>query len=145
MAETASPRTATGHCLCGAIAYEVRGPLRAVNVCHCDECRRFTGSTWHATAAWRDDLRIEDPGGRLSWYQSSDHARRGFCAVCGSSLFMDYDIRPYMVITAGTLDKPTGLRVARHIFTDEGGDYYDLSDGLPHFAGGPDPLPMPES
>ena len=49
-----------------------------------------------------------------------------------------------MAITAGTLDKPTGLRLARHIFTDERGDYYDLPDDAPHFPGGPDPLPMPD-
>lgn len=144
MANTRSPRKATGHCLCGAIVYEVRGPLRPVNVCHCDECRRFSGSLWHATAAWRDDLRIDDPDRRLSWYQSSETARRGFCAACGSSLFMDYDNRPYMAITAGTLDKPTGLRMVRHIFTIERGDYYDLADDLPRFADGPDPLPMPD-
>jgi hypothetical protein len=144
MAESAPPRRTTGRCLCGAVAYAVDGPLRAVNACHCDECRRVTGSLWHATAAWRDDLTVEDPDARLTWYQSSERARRGFCAACGASLFLDYDGRPYMAITAGTLDKPTGLRLARHIFTDERGDYYDLPDDAPHFPGGPDPLPMPD-
>lgn len=145
MAETALPRRAAGRCLCGAVTYAVHGPLRAVNACHCDECRRFTGALWHATAAWRDDLVIEDPDGRLTWYRSSKQARRGFCATCGASLFLDYDSLRYMAITAGTLDKPTGLRLARHIFTDERGDYYDVPDNAPHFPGDADPLPIPES
>jgi hypothetical protein len=105
MAESAPPRRTTGRCLCGAVAYAVDGPLRAVNACHCDECRRVTGSLWHATAAWRDDLTVEDPDERLTWYQSSERARRGFCAACGASLFLDYDGRPYMAITAGTLER----------------------------------------
>lgn len=144
MVETVSPRRAAGRCLCGAVTYAVDGPLRAVTICHCTECRRFTGSVWHATAAWRDDLTIRDPEGRLTWYRSSEHAQRGFCAACGSSLFLDYDRRPYMAITAGTLDTPTGLRLARHIFTGESGDYYVVPNDAPHFSGGTDPLPMPK-
>ncbi len=35
-----------------------------------------------------------------------------------------------MVITAGTLNKPTGLQLAVHIFTDEAGDYYELTDDV---------------
>ncbi len=34
---------ATGRCLCGAVRYEVDGPLREVLICHCEECRRWNG------------------------------------------------------------------------------------------------------
>ena len=42
---------ATGRCLCGAVAYEVRGPLRDVLICHCEECRRWHGHMAACTAA----------------------------------------------------------------------------------------------
>ncbi len=44
---------ATGRCLCGAVAYEVRGPLRDVLICHCEECRR-----WHGHPPRRDTVSI---------------------------------------------------------------------------------------
>ena len=32
-----------GGCLCGAVRYEIRGPLRGVIACHCSQCRRTSG------------------------------------------------------------------------------------------------------
>ena len=69
--------------------------------------------------------------GQPAWYRSSHSARRGFCPTCGSSLFWAEDGNSRLSIHAGTLDNPTGLRLAGHIFTADKGDYYDLDDGLP--------------
>jgi hypothetical protein len=35
-----APATAMGRCLRGAVAYEVRGPLRDILICHCAERQR---------------------------------------------------------------------------------------------------------
>ena len=124
----------TGACLCGAVSYEVRGPLRDVLVCHCEECRRWTGHVAACTAALKADLVLREQRG-LRWVQSprsDEHARRGFCSECGSSLFWDAPGRETISITAGTLDGATGLRTAGHWYVSQAGDYYDLpSDGLP--------------
>jgi hypothetical protein len=130
---------ATGGCLCGAVRYEVRGPLRDVLICHCDECRRWHGHVSASTASQRQDLVLLEEGG-LSWVQSpaSDaNARRGFCRECGSSLFWDAPGRETISIAAGTLDGPTGLKVESHWFVSQAGDYYELpADGLPRHARG---------
>ncbi len=42
---------ARGGCLCGAVRYEVQGPLRDVLICHCEECRRWHGHVSATTAA----------------------------------------------------------------------------------------------
>jgi len=73
----------------------------------------------------------------LKWYQSSAVARRGFCGVCGSNLFWDSSDAQSISITAGSLDKPTGLQASKHIFTESSGDYYRMLDGLPQHSGWP--------
>jgi hypothetical protein len=128
---------ATGGCLCGAVRYEVNGPLRDVLICHCQECRRWHGHTSASTAARREDLALVAQRG-LRWIDSphSDAgARRGFCAECGSSLFWDAPGRPTVSIAAGTVDPPTGLHVIAHWYVSQPGDYYELpADGLPHHS-----------
>lgn len=127
-------RAVTGSCLCGAVTYTATGPLRPVIGCHCTQCRKLTGHHVAATSAPRDQIEIT---GDLRWFQSSDRARRGFCPTCGSQLFWDGP-GDNLAMMAGTLDSPTGLRLEGHIFTDDKGDYYSVSDGLPA-AGGYDP------
>jgi hypothetical protein len=105
-----------------------------VLVCHCQECRRWHGHFSASTAARREDLVLLEHGG-LRWIDSprSDaHARRGFCAECGSSLFWDAPDRPTVSIAAGTLDGATGLKTTTHWYVSQAGDYYELpDDGLP--------------
>ena len=125
---------ATGRCLCGAVSFEVRGPLRDVMVCHCEECRRWTGYLGGFTSTLRENLAIADETS-LRWIdspQSDRHARRGFCAECGSSLFWQPAESERINIAAGTLDRPTGLRIAGHWYPQHAGDYDVLpEDGLP--------------
>jgi hypothetical protein len=118
----------TGSCMCGAVAYEVQGPLREVIGCHCTQCRKQTGHYMAATAAKLDKFRIVKDQG-LRWYHSSDAAQRGFCQICGSTLFWQGKGRDYVAIAAGTVNGETGQRIAGHIFCADKGDYYDITDG----------------
>jgi hypothetical protein len=118
----------TGSCLCGAVKYEVHGPLRDVLACHCEQCRKQTGTYMSATAAQDTDLKITEARG-LKWYRSSDKARRGFCGECGSVLFWKGDGRDYTSISAGSIDGATGLKLEGHIYCDNAGDYYEIAGG----------------
>jgi hypothetical protein len=117
----------TGSCLCGAVRYRVEGPMRPVIACHCGQCRKTSGHHVAATSAPRGSVTID---GEVRWFRSSPEARRGFCPVCGSNLFWDGP-GANLSIMAGTLDAPTGLRVAGHIFCASKGDYYEIADDLP--------------
>ena len=126
---------ATGRCLCGAVRDDVRGPLRDVLLCHCEECRRWGGYLGAFTAARADDLVLVD-NSALRWVDSPESDRRarrvGFCGECGSSLFWQAADAERIHVAVGTLDRPTGLRVAGHWFTHAAGDYDELpDDGLP--------------
>lgn len=50
--------------------------------------------------------------------------------LTGASLFWEPIDGDHVAIMAGTLDGPTGLQAAEHIFVDYAGDYYSLEDGL---------------
>jgi len=117
--------TTRGGCLCRAVRYEIRGPIRGVLVCHCVECRRWCGQAWAATAARRDDLAVTS-NAALSWIASpaSDtNARRGFCAECGSCLFWDAPGFDAIAVAAGSVDDPTGLEVIGHTYVGQAAGY----------------------
>ena len=130
----------TGGCLCGAVRYEVQGKLSPIMYCHCTQCRRQTGHFLASTSCKRENFRLTREDG-LKWYQSSDKARRGFCAVCGSVLFWDGTGFGTMSIAAGSADTPTGVEPIAHIFTDNKGDYYEIKDGLPQWPKWPKTRP----
>jgi hypothetical protein len=124
----------TGGCLCGAVTYEVSGPLRGVVACHCSQCRRTSGHFVAATSAPSAALRLLRSEG-LAWYRSSDAAERGFCTKCGGNLFWRAIGGTDISIMAGTLDTPTGLAIAEHIYVADKSDYYTIDDGLPQQPG----------
>ena len=121
---------ATGSCNCGGVTYEVTGPLREVVACHCSQCRKQSGHFYAATNVADADLAISDSG-TLKWYPASDEAERGFCGTCGSALFWKRHDSDHTSILAGTLDNEGGIKLARHIFVEDKGDYYEIDDGLP--------------
>lgn len=98
--------------------------------CHCKQCRRWTGNFWTATQC--DDVQLTFTSGEelLTWFRSSDFAKRAFCRNCGTNLFYKPDgleaFKGRISISAGVLEEPTGLEYGQHIFCADRGDYYDL-------------------
>jgi hypothetical protein len=119
-----------GSCLCGAVSFEVSGELRPPDACHCSQCRKTSGHVWASTDIPRTEVTIRGED-RLTWFQSSEKVRRGFCSTCGSALFWDPVHRDFIGIAMGAFDKPTGTRLAIHVFVADKGDYYDIADGVP--------------
>jgi len=119
-----------GSCHCGAVRFEVAGELPAPDACHCSQCRKQSGHYWASTDVEKSALTI---GGtdNITWFQSSEKVRRGFCATCGSFLFWEPLGRDKIAIAMGAFDKPTGTRLAKHIFVADKGDYYEIGDSLP--------------
>lgn len=118
----------TGSCLCGAVTFSVDADLPALNACHCTQCRKQTGHYLASTDVAKSAL---DVAGDVTWFQSSEKVRRGFCATCGSTLFWDPVFRDWIGIAMGAFDGPTGTEMSLHIYVAEKGDYYEIADGLP--------------
>ena len=123
----------TGGCLCGAVRYEARGPLADVIACHCGQCRRQSGHFYATTTVAAECFTLTEERG-LKWYSASATASRGFCGECGSVVLWQPASKDRVAILAGSLDQPTGLEMARHIFVADKGDYYEITDGLPQHA-----------
>lgn len=117
-------------CNCGAVAFEVTGEILGSSFCHCGQCRRQSGHHWASANVKPSGLKFARDDG-LKWFASSDFARRGFCGTCGCTLFWKHNEEDQISFSLGALDLPTGMRVAKHIFVADKGDYYDISDDLP--------------
>ncbi len=96
----------TGRCHCGAISYSAEGPPQHHALCHCTDCRTWSGAPMVGWIAFPDD-RVT-VSGEPATYASSEHGRRQFCGACGTGLFYrNAEALPGIVdIHSGTLDDP---------------------------------------
>ncbi|WP_109314318.1 GFA family protein [Pseudovibrio ascidiaceicola] len=122
-------------CLCGEVSFKAEAPQKDIGLCHCTMCRRWNSGPFHAIAIPFDALKVESGEENISYYRSSDYAKRAFCNNCGSSLFYHGDKIPEisheLYFSAGLLEEPTGSKLAGHIFCASKGDYYEIEGDLP--------------
>jgi hypothetical protein len=104
---------ATGHCQCGAVGFTVEGEPKRMAQCHCEDCRRSTG-TGHGVQAFFDKSAVTITGetGIYEHLADSGNKRaRHFCPVCGSRLFSENSRAPDMIgIAAGAFDNSNWFR-----------------------------------
>ena len=127
----------SGHCLCGAVRFEVDGAPAYLCQCHCTMCRLGVGATPVAWATFRrQGLRLL--AGQPTWFQSSPEARRGFCATCGASLFFENSKFPEEVdVTIGSLERADDMAPTMHIWVPSRAAWARVDDGLPCHVRGP--------
>ena len=128
--------------MCGQVRYQVQGALRDIICCHCEQCRRSSGHFVAATACRKANFRLLKQD-TLTWFSVKPGARRGFCGACGSNLFFESVNGERISISAGSLDRPQGLKIAAHIYAAEAGDYYRIEAGVPVAADGTHSVPLP--
>ena len=82
--------TRKASCCCGACSITVEGEPILNGICHCDNCRRRTGSAFGWSAYFPDD-RIVGREGELSVYVldpiNPQRQQRFFCPTCGATLY----------------------------------------------------------
>ena len=119
-----------GSCLCGAVTFDVTGDLPPPDACQCTQCRKQSRHYFVSTDVPRSALTIQGAD-KVTWFRSSEKARRGFCSACGSLLFWDPFEKDWTGVAMGAFESPTGTRLRVHIHVADKGDYYDIADGLP--------------
>ena len=129
----------SGSCLCGAVRFEIEGEFERFYLCHCEYCRKDTGSA-HAANLFSSTA-------TLMWVSGADNVRqfnlpatrhsRGFCGTCGSALPIMRMNGELLVVPAGSLNSEVLIRPNAHIFVssragwDESLDRVSTVDGFP--------------
>lgn len=122
-----------GSCFCKAVTFEVAGELAPPTACHCSQCRKHSGHFEASSDIPRASLTVFG-GDKVTWFHTAGkNVRRGFCSICGSSLFWDPIGRDWTSVAMGAIDTPTNTKLKMHVHVASKGDYYELADGLPHF------------
>jgi len=135
-ANPAAGNTANGSCLCGAVRFEAGLPEKWCAHCHCSMCRRQHGAGYVTWVGFHSDMvRIEDPDAKLRWHESSPGARRGFCSVCGSSMFFEsQQWAGETHIALGVIDEPHSFVPRAHAFFDTHVGWMAIDEGLKVFS-----------
>jgi hypothetical protein len=77
-----------GSCLCGRVRFEVDPPFLQASHCHCDRCRKHSGTAVCTQArVLREQFRLIQDEEVIKVYGKGEGAVKAFCVNCGSSLF----------------------------------------------------------
>ena len=95
----------TGGCQCGAVRYALDQQPENVHVCHCRMCQKAVGGPFAIICpVLKPAFRVTR--GTISYFHSSEVARRGFCSACGTPLLFEYPEGDDLGVLVGTLDEP---------------------------------------
>jgi hypothetical protein len=109
-----------GTCLCGGVAYRAEGPVSHASHCYCTMCQKQHGAASGTYAnVGTAGFAFERGADLVTEYASSDHGRRGFCRVCGSTLFWRSTQSPDRIaLTLGTMEPEYDGPVERELYVD---------------------------
>ncbi|MEM9027659.1 MAG: GFA family protein [Pseudomonadota bacterium] len=116
----------SGSCICGAVTLKFAMRNSEVGACHCGMFRKWSGGIFLAVDGVED---LEITGGdAVVTYRSSDWAERGFCKLCGTSLFWRLHNGDHPVVSAQCVDDFEDPKLVSQIFIDEKPDYYSFAE-----------------
>ena len=127
----------TGSCLCGSVQYEIKGKAKRFYHCHCQRCRKTTG-TGHASNI------LVTPESLLTWTKGEDLLKRFkvpeaerffncFCSNCGSPMPRVVTQLDGIVIPVGTLNDEPPINPQARIFWNSRAGWSCSGDDLPVF------------
>jgi len=136
-----NPAVVSGHCLCGAVQFELTLPTLFCGHCHCSMCRRPHGAsyvTW--TAVPPEQFQVIQGQADLSTFNSSEHGRRQFCRHCGTQMFCWHEHEeggpPTMIdVTLASLNAPIDREPEMHVYYDSRAHWTAINDDLPKLGG----------
>ncbi len=131
-------RPLRGQCACGAVQYQVDGPLGPLVNCHCRACRRAHGAAFATSALVRTAGLNVLTGKDILRDYSNAQGSRFFCGRCAGRLFN----RPasksdVTMLLVASLDEEPTTKPVMHINVESKAPWYEILDDLPQFPGFP--------
>jgi len=122
----------TGHCLYGDIRFKFDpDAVRFVANCHCESCRRATGSPVTTFIGVRDSG-WRWLGAEPAVYESSPGVRRSFCPRCGTPVAYASESYPGEIhFYAALLIDPSALKPTEDAHSGERLDWCPMAADLP--------------
>ena len=113
--------TDTGRCSCGSIRFSIDRPL-FVQLCHCDACKRRTGSAY-GIAVGVENTSVKEFLGETKTFtriaESGKPVQYEFCPNCGTTIRWHVKALPNrQVFAGGTFDDLRKFVVAGEMYTD---------------------------
>jgi len=134
------PTALTGHCLCGAVRFEVREPLRRASYCHCTRCQRRSGAGASANGgAVPGSVHVLSGDELIAHWDPGDGGwLKEFCSTCGGQLFTrDPEDPDRRGVCLGALEGDPGVRPAHRQYTTYAAVWEPIpDDGLQRFPEG---------
>jgi hypothetical protein len=130
--------TLTGHCLCGAVRYQVSEPFEDAGYCHCTRCQRRSGTAAAASARVAPgSFRIVSGDSLLRAWQPEDGFAKVFCCQCGGALYSQDPNDPQVIsVRMGTIDGDPGIRPRWRQHVGSAAPWEPIpDDGLPRYEG----------
>jgi hypothetical protein len=127
----------TGGCLCGRIKYKVNGePFRIAN-CHCDDCRKATGSAY-ATNLFFNETQIILTQGTLKKFKhtadSGGSMTKEFCDNCGSQVFGSGTNRPGIInVKVGSINDAHFVKPDVNLYTSHALNCTHIDDDVDNY------------
>ena len=104
-------------CCCGQLSLELSGAPEIHGVCHCNNCKKRTGSAFGISSYFNNNQILKKNGDAncysLHNFEKNHDQQRYFCKVCGTTLFWSVSTMPDLTGIAGgcfinkPLDEPT--------------------------------------
>lgn len=124
--------SAGGQCLCGAVRFTVDSVDPEFYACHCNMCLRWCGGPFLSVAS--TGMKFEDTE-HLAVFDSSEWAERGFCRVCGTSIFYHVKELDEYDINTGTFGDASSFKMIGEIFVDQKPATYEFAGDHPRLTG----------
>lgn len=110
----------TGKCLCGAVTYRYEGEPIVTAHCHCEDCRRTSG-TGHSTHVVIKEENFTLSGKLKGYGHPADNGTivtRYFCPTCGAPIHSTNEVMPGIImLRASSLDDLDSITPSMHVYT----------------------------
>jgi len=119
-----------GGCQCGQLRYVANVEPLTYYLCHCTMCRRQSGSAFGSSLHFPPGtVALGGETGHLEWRGGSGRlSDQTFCPFCGTRVLHAIRDSDFVVVKPGTLDDPSFLHPAGHIFAAQRLPWVELPD-----------------